>query len=73
MLTVGELKEMLKDVPNDIKVLKSGDDEGNDFLSVNDIVFNCFYKRWDWELCIYDEDELNEDEKKEFTKCIVLW
>ena len=83
-MKVGKLKELLKNLDDDLLVVLSSDSEGNNHSPVADIADKCVYDAettyngeiydtgWSAEDACMEEDKW-EEFKKEKTACVVLY
>lgn len=61
-LTVGELKEQLKDVPDDAIVVLSSDSEGNNYSPLADGYTSYYEPECTWMGTVYNKYSYKEDE-----------
>ena len=76
-MNVKELKEIIKDLPDNMEVILQGDSEGNSYFHLLNADSNCIcYEdtvlepHWSAEDCCLEEDEWDELKKQD--KCLVL-
>lgn len=71
-MTVGELKQVLEDVSDDMPVILAGDAEGNWFSPLADFDSNLLYEsETTWRGYIHDPTD--PDDTVEGDRCVVLW
>ena len=74
-MKIKELREMLTNIPaehDDVEILLQKDEEGNGFRPASGIDIGCFIRDDDMEY-IYDEDELDEDDKEDAVRVAVAF
>lgn len=75
-MTIKELKEAIKNLPDDLEVILSKDQEGNDFKYLISLDVANIRSLDDEELEVVHPDDYNEldkEEKLETSKALVLW
>ncbi|OBJ40264.1 hypothetical protein A5630_25270 [Mycolicibacterium mucogenicum] len=69
-MNVGELKAKLANVPDDVEVIVSSDEEGNSYREAN-VDTAAQMVRYDWEIEVIHPADL--DEYPDTTPAVVIW
>jgi len=69
-MTWGELKEVMKDVPDNFEIIIASDAEGNSFSPLSECWMGVYIPDTDWYGDIVMADDLEEDEE---LNCAILW
>ena len=82
-MNIGELKELIKDMDNNIEIIISKDVEGNNYSPLSDYSEGIYLSSPTWYGKFYHVDELNDPDeynleeveniKSEGSECICLW
>ena len=71
-LTVGDLKKALAKLPNDLPLIYSHDDEGNEFQNVISLPSIMYVKKQNSYRFLEIEDEDIAKDNSEFVKCVCI-
>ncbi len=78
-MNIKELKELIKDEPDDREVYLSSDEEGNDFNRAVDVGYMIMNEgteydpSWNYEDADFDSEEEWEQYKKDHPAALVIW
>lgn len=75
-MNVGELRQLLTDVPDDVRILLASDPEGNGFRPLVDVEDGLIQPNEDkhgYVEGLTDPDEVDEDEENDLEARIVFW